>query len=100
MPAKDKLTASNAFTFSKLIFHAAPWGTLAVDHWKKIEATYQQGLRIIHGETKYVAFQYRTRTNLRVRADLTAPTIQQLISARRLGLLKRILDSNSAWMGD
>ena len=33
-----------------------------------------------------------------VRADLKVPTIQQSISARRLGLLKRILDSNSEWL--
>ena len=59
---------------------------------------YQQGLRIIHGETNYVALQYGTRTNLGVRADLKAPTIQQYISTRRLGLLKRILDSNSEWL--
>ena len=63
-----------------------------------IEATYQQGLRIIHGETKYVALQFGTRTNLGVRADLKVPTIQQSISARRLWLLKGILDSNSEWL--
>ena len=70
-------------------------GTLTVELWKNIEATYQQAMGIIHGETKYVALQHGTRTKLVVRADLKVPTIQQSISARRLGLLKRILDSNS-----
>ena len=55
-------------------------------------------MRIIHREIKYVAFQYGTRTTLGVRADLKAPTIQQSILARRLGLLKRIIHSNSEWL--
>ena len=77
LPRKDRLTAWKAFIFSKLIFHAATWGTLIVEHLKKIEATYQQGPRIIHGETKYVALQYGTRTNLGVRADLSAAILVQ-----------------------
>ena len=95
---QDRLTAWKAFILSKRIFDAATWGTLTVEHWKKIEATYQQGLRIIHGETKYVALQYGTRINLGIRADLKVRIIQQSISAIRLGLFKRILDSNSEWL--
>ena len=70
LPTKDRLTAWKAIIFSKSIFHAATWGTRTVETWTIIEATYQQGLRIIHGETKCVALQYGTRTNLGVRADL------------------------------
>ena len=51
----------------------------------------------MHGQTKYVAFQYGIGTKFGVRVDLKVPTIQQSISARRLGLLKRNLDSHSEW---
>ena len=70
---------------------------MTVDNWKKIEATYHQGLRCIHAETKYTQLKYGTRTNLAVRADLPVATIHQTVSSRRLGLLKRVLDSSSAW---
>ena len=86
IPTKDRLTVWKAIAFSKLTFHSASWGT------------YQQGPRIIHGETKYVAFKYGTGTNLGVKADLKVPPIQQSISERRIGLLKRILVSNSEWL--
>ena len=76
-------------------FHSAIWGTLTVKQWKNIEATYQQGIRCIHAETKYAQLKHRIITNLGVRADLRIPTIHQTISSRRLGLLKRVLDSNS-----
>ena len=98
LPRKERLTAWKALTFSKSIFHAATWGTLTVDNLKIIGATHQQGLRIIHGSTNYVALQYGTRTNLGVRADLKVPTIQQSISARRLGLLKRHFDCHFEWL--
>ena len=87
-----------ALTFSKLVFHSATWGTRAVENMKIIEATYQQGLRTIHGETKYVAPKYGTTTNLGVGSDLKVPPIQQAISERRLGLPKKILVSDSDWL--
>ena len=71
---------------------------MKVDNWKKVDATYHQGLRCIHAETKYTQLQYGTRTNLGVRQDLRAATAQQVVSSRRLGLLKRVLDSNAAWL--
>ena len=71
---------------------------MTVDNWKKVDATYHQGLRCIHAETKYTQLKYGTRTNLGVRQDLQAATIQQVVSSRRLGLLKRVLDSSSAWL--
>ena len=52
----------------------------------------------IHAETKYTQLKYGTRTNLGVRQDLRAVTAQQVVSSRRLGLLKRVLDSNAAWL--
>ena len=95
---KQRLTVWEATTPSKLVFHSATWGTMTVDNWKTIDATYYQGLRCIHAETKYTQLKYGTRTNLGVRQDLQAATIQQAVSSRRLGLLKRVLDSNSAWL--
>ena len=53
LPRTHRLTVWKAVAMSKLIFHSATWGTMAVDNWKKIEATYHQGLRCIHAETKY-----------------------------------------------
>ena len=50
---KDRLTGGKALTLSKLIYHSATWGILTIENWKNIEATYQQGLRCIHAETKY-----------------------------------------------
>ena len=82
---------------SKLNFHAATWGTISVDNRRKIEATDHQGLRCIHAETKYTQLKYGTRTNLGARQDLQALDIHHTISSRRLGLLKRLLDSNSEW---
>ena len=63
----------------------------------KLDATYHQGLRIIHGETKYVSLKYGTRTNLRVRADLQVFPFQQAISRRTFRLFKSILDIKSEW---
>ena len=71
---------------------------MTVDNWKRVEAAYHQGLRCIHAETKYTQLKYGTRTNLGVREDIQVTTIQQTVASRRLGLLKRILDSNSAWL--
>ena len=42
--------------------------------------------------------KFGTRTNLGIRQDLRVPDIHQVVSSRRLGLLKRVLDSNSEWM--
>ena len=71
---------------------------MTVDNRKKIEATYHQGLRCIHAETKYTQLKYGTRTNLGVRQDLQALDIHHTIYSRRLGLLKRVQDSNSEWL--
>ena len=71
---------------------------MTVDNRKNIEATYHQGLRCIHAETKYTQFKYGIRTNLGVRQDLQALDIHHAISSRRLGLLKTVLDSNSEWL--
>jgi hypothetical protein len=98
LPRTQRLTAWRALVQSKLIFHAATWGTMTVDNWKKIDTAYHQGLRCIHGETKYTQLKYGTQTKLGVRQDLRAPDIRQVVSTRRLGLLKRVLDSNSEWM--
>ena len=71
---------------------------MAVEIGRNIEATYHQGLRCIHAETKYTQLKYGSRTNLGVRQDLQALNIHHAISSRRLGLLKRVLDSNSEWL--
>ena len=71
---------------------------MTVDNGKRLESAYHQGLRCIHGETKYTQLQYGARTNLGVRQDLRALSIRQTVSSRRLGLLKRLLDSNPEWM--
>ena len=55
-------------------------------------------MRSIHGEIKYTQLKFGTRTNLGVRQDLRVPDIRQVVSSRRLGLLKRVLDSDSKWM--
>ena len=82
----------------QLIFHSATWGTMTVDNGKRLESAYHQGLRCIHGEAKYTQLQYGTRTNSGVRQDLRALSLRQIVSSRRLGLLKRFIDSNSEWM--
>ena len=56
---------------------------MTVDNWKKVEATYHQGLRCIHAETNYTQLKYGTRTNLGLRQKLQAATIQQVVSSRR-----------------
>ena len=52
LPQKDRLIAWKAFVFPKRVFHLATWGTPTVEIWKTLHATYHQGLRISHGETK------------------------------------------------
>ena len=76
VPRKQRLIVWKAFVLSKLIFNSATLGTMAVDNRKKIEATYHQGLRCIHAETKYTQLKYGTRTNLGVRQDLQALDIR------------------------
>ena len=71
---------------------------MTVDNRKHIEVTYHQGLRCIHAETKYTQLKYGTRTNHGVRQDLQALYIHHTISPRRLGLFKKVLDSNSEWL--
>ena len=71
---------------------------MTVDNGKRLESAYHQGLRCIHGETKYAQLQYGTMTNLGVRHDLRALSLRHIVSSRRLGLLKRVFDSNSEWM--
>ena len=92
---KERHINSLESTFSfQTNFHSATWGFLTVENWKTIEATYEQGLRCIHAETTYAQLKHRTRTNLGVQVL----TIHQAVSSRRLGLLKRVLDSNSEWL--
>ena len=98
LPRAHRLTVWKATTLSKFVFHSATCGTMTVDNWKNVEATYRQGLRCIHAETKYTQLKYGTRNNFGVGQDVQAATIQQVVSSRRLGLLKRALDSNSVWL--
>ena len=69
IPIRDRFKVWKALLFLKLIYQSAIWGTLTMENRKIIEATHQQGLRIIHGQIKYLALRYGTRTNLGVRAD-------------------------------
>ena len=57
-----------------------------------------KALDAFYAETKYTQFKYGTRTNLVLRADLQVTTIHQTVSSRRLGFLKLVLDSKSAWL--
>ena len=74
IPTRHILTVWKDLTFSKLIFHSAIWGTFTMGNWKRTEATNKRGLRIIHGEAKYVAQTYGNENKFRSQGRLKSPT--------------------------
>ena len=70
-------------------------------HGRQLEntdTTFHQGLIITQGEPKYTMLICGATTDIGVIADLSVLPLQESATVRRLGLLKRMLDSKSAWL--
>ena len=89
IPHSERHTTWTALSFSGLFFHASIRGRMSSTNWKAIDNRYRANPRMVLARPKVQG----ARTNLGVKADAKALPLDDFFTTRRLGLMKRALDS-------
>ena len=93
IPQSKRHTTWTALSCSRLLFHASTWGNISSMNWRAIDNRYHACLEMVLARPKV----HGALTKLGVRADAKALPLDDLVTTRRLGLLKRALDHAPHW---
>ena len=80
-----------ALVVSRLIFNVHIWGEISRDHYKRLNAVYMRGLRMIAGKSRFSRESGQKATDADVRRELGAMSLSCLLLQRRLRLLGQIV---------
>ena len=80
-----------ALVVSRLVYNVHVWGALPNRHYKRLNACYMRGLRMIAGRSRYSRESAMQASDHDVRLELQAMSLQCVLIRRRLLLLSQIV---------
>ena len=80
-----------ALVVSRLIYNMQTWGEMSRDHYKRVNATYMRGLRMIAGRSRFSRESGQQAADADVRRELGVVSLACLLLQRRLRLLSQVV---------
>ena len=80
-----------ALVVSRLTYNVHVWGVMSVQHYKRLNACYMRGLRMIASKCRYSRASAMKASDHDVRVELGATSLQCLLIRRRLLLLGQVI---------
>ena len=94
IPQSRRLLVLQSLTQSKLLHHVSTWAHPPSSVFSTLRSAYHKGLRAVANCPP----THSSKTNQRVRTELAVPSIEFLVSNRRLALFRRVLAQRSPWL--